>query len=253
MHFICSLLLSSSLHIGSIIKTTSFSSRFSLETSSTKPQLLPSSIRLSKNNNENDSIEKYDEVRRRFAGADDLEIEESTLYHGVADREEHVRLLDQSLQRLTGRGIRDRISNDNSDNDYDTILTNSRYALYSHGVLQSDMIDGAVHNYANFGALASFGVTYKQFLQIPCTRIAPPGFQQGQLDRTLQQLLSAIEAEEGEMEVIEGYSGLRVRFDAQKTIFQIKDVVIWNCYSEKGKYYGQATLFDREKIDYAKA
>lgn len=194
------------------------------------------------------------DIRTQFAGADDPETEEASLYQGVVDREAHVQLLDQSLRRWTGRGIMDRIPNSitSRDDDLDSILTSSRYALYSHGVLTPDMIDGAVINFGNFAALSTFGLTWKQFVQIPCCRMAPPGFHQNNLGQTLEQLELAAQTqpEEKSHQVIERYSGLRSALgEEQQTTFRVRDAVIWNVIDNEGKYYGQATFFDREAIE----
>lgn len=194
------------------------------------------------------------DIRTQFAGADDPETEEASLYQGVLDREAHVQLLDQSLRRWTGRGIMDRIPNSitSGDDDLDSILTSSRYALYSHGVLTPDMIDGAVTNFGNFAALSAFGLTWKQFVQIPCCRMAPPGFHQNNLGQTLEQLELAAQTqpEEKNQQVIERYSGLRSALgEEQQTTFRIRNAAIWNVVDNEGKYYGQATFFDREAIE----
>lgn len=217
------------------------------------------------NTNENSSRSKtrdsgtnLEDLRTRFAGADDPETEEATLYQGVQDRESHILLLDRSLRNLTGRGITDRVGSSNDDDDICALLTSSRYALYSHGVLKPEMIDGPVNNFANFGALATFGVTYKQFVQIPSSRIAPPGFHQIQLCQTLEALelgTSRIAAEgtqqRGVGGFIEGYCGMRNRLDLQHQgfTFRINDAVLWNIFDDEGKYCGQATFFDREAIE----
>lgn len=202
-------------------------------------------------------LEEDDDLRARFAGADDPEIEEATLYQGIQDREGHVALLDRSLRQLTGCGILERVGWSN-DSDTSALLTNSRYALYSHGIVKPDMIDGAINNYANFGALAFFGVTYKQFVQLPCSRIAPPGFHQKRLGEIMEELeLQAEMAEAGSTQgegcrgSLENYSGMRCRLDLtnQGLTFLIKNAVIWNIVDDEGKYYGQATLFDRESIE----
>jgi len=208
-------------------------------------------------------LEEDDDLRARFAGADDPEVEEATLYRGVQDREGHVALLDRSLRQLTGCGILERVGLSN-DSDISALLTNSRYALYSHGILKPDMIDGAIHNYANFGALAFFGVTYKQFVQLPCSRIAPPGFHQKRLGEIMEEL-ELLVAETSGLDMakagftqgkacggfIENYSGLRCRLDLtnQGLTFHIKNAVIWNIVDDEGRYYGQATLFDREAVE----
>lgn len=226
----------------------------------------PTVTKISKNGIDSGTAKLDDaaDLRARFAGADDPEVEEATLYQGVQNREKHVTLLDQSLRELTGRGIVERVGLSNENDSISALLTNSRYALYSHGILKPDMIDGAIHNYANFAALAFFGVTYKQFVQIPCSRIAPPGFHQTRLNEIMEELEQQVETSEMEIAkvgsstqgvgcggFIENYCGLRCRLDLrhQGLTFKIKNAVIWNIFDDEGKYYGQATLFDRESTE----
>jgi hypothetical protein len=118
----------------------------------------------------------------------------------------------------------------------------TRFALLSHG--HENGLDGPIHNYANFGACGAFQLPREALLQVPAARVASPGVDQQTWSIILQRLRTDPD------NVLEDYQGYRSTLrDGRR--FYIRDAVVWNCYTDTGEYYGQALLFDRQKVSFA--
>ena len=121
----------------------------------------------------------------------------------------------------------------------------SRFCLLSHGPVNG--LDGPVHNYANFGACGAFQLSRGDLLYMPAARMAEPGMDQQQWSLILERLRD--EPKEGGRGCISKYSGWRCTMPDRRR-FYIRDGVVWNCYDDDGSYYGQALMFDREKVTF---
>lgn len=129
------------------------------------------------------------------------------------------------------------------------IQSSMRFALISHGA--EETVDGALHNYGNFGALAAYQVNRTIFMEIPARKMANVGLHQQQLENLLDIMKeSGSDSIFGNNNalVMEPYNGFRCTTNLET--FYIKEGVIWNCYDESDQYYGQALLFDRELVDF---
>lgn len=154
-----------------------------------------------------------------------------------------------------------------------------RYALISHGT-------DRINNYANFGALAAFSYPRTQILRIPADALARRGSDQQAMLRTYhdirtkQQTKSSGSSSSTSIQ-IHPYAGFRCTQDERQ--FYIRDAIvhllyiclgadsslhitqstkkfkiwfervaiqIWNCYDKNKRYIGQATLFDRQKVEF---
>ena len=149
------------------------------------------------------------------------------------NRDEILEVLDKSLRQHTSLGILEQIQimynddddDDDDDNDLsdsdtgnesqtliipslDMIHTTMRFALVSHGK-DEGTIDGALHNYANFGALSTFETRYDILLRIPARKLAPVGNHQYELEDKLQLLRNRI----GGRDVVDDYNGFRCTKD----------------------------------------
>lgn len=175
------------------------------------------------------------------------------------DRGDLVEILDRSLRQHTSLGILEQIQimygkdNDIDDSEeansspiissLDEIHTTMRFSLLSHG-RDEGTIDGALHNYANFGALTTFQTKKDVLLEIPARKLARVGAHQYELEDKLHFLKSRI----GGRDVIENYNGFRCTKNQE--VFYIRQGLMWNCYDDDGEFFGQALLFDRDKIEF---
>eukprot|EP00559_Dactyliosolen_fragilissimus_P003501 CAMPEP_0184860792 /NCGR_PEP_ID=MMETSP0580-20130426/5603_1 /TAXON_ID=1118495 /ORGANISM="Dactyliosolen fragilissimus" /LENGTH=293 /DNA_ID=CAMNT_0027358017 /DNA_START=38 /DNA_END=919 /DNA_ORIENTATION=- len=170
-------------------------------------------------------------------------------------KKRHIRILNDSLQRLTGKGLSERmndirnnavVQNDNhNDNDqhqldhHEDIHTivdkNKRYVVISH-TTSSDPI----FNYGNDACLEAFALTREIMYEMPSGRSVVHRSK----DESLRNQLMKSVTEKGFME---GATGIRIRGDG--TFFKFINGVVWNLYDEEGDYYGQAALFDRDLFE----
>lgn len=158
------------------------------------------------------------------------------------DLAEHIAILDDNLKRHSKRGLLDRMELEEEDDWEDTVHMSTRYALLSHG--GKNGMDGPIHNYVNFGGCSAFQIGRADFLRVPAARVADPGMDQETWSMILQRLKSDPE------NVVENYQGYRSTLTDRRR-FYIQDAVVWNCFDADGEYYGQAMLFDRQKVAYS--
>lgn len=136
----------------------------------------------------------------------------------IVDRDVHVRVLNDSLERHIGKGIRDFTGTSCEEADcWDDIHTSTRYALHSNGATND--LDGPVNNYGNFGALGAFEMTYPQFTRMPASRMANPGLDQEEWSQVLQRVQSM-----GKEGFLQNYQGFRCTVN--QTPFFIRDALV---------------------------
>ena len=147
----------------------------------------------------------------------------------IVDRDEHVRILNDSLERHIGKGLRGFTDTSCDEPDcWDDIHTSTRYALHSHGAKND--LDGPVNNYGNFGALGAFEMTFSQFTRIPAGRVANPGLDQEEWSQVLQRVQSM--KKEG---FLQSYKGFRCTVN--QISFFIRDAMVRFLVSMHGCQY----------------
>lgn len=156
--------------------------------------------------------------RRLLASDDSISSSSKDSDGPIVDRDEHVRILNDSLERHIGKGLRCFTDTSCDEPDcWDDIHTSTRYALHSHGAKND--VDGPVNNYGNFGALGAFEMTYSQFTRIPAGRVANPGLDQEEWSQVLQRVRSM--KKEG---FLQSYKGFRCTI--KQISFFIRDAMV---------------------------
>jgi len=167
---------------------------------------------------------------------------------GGRDIVTHVKYVDASLRKLTGRGVCERMNIDldpttkeassdvstcsSSDDVYRAICKNDQYVLITHGT-QADPI----YNFGNVACLTAFHRAYDDLITMP-SRLCVVHKSQ---DEVLRNELMTKVTNDG---FVEGaYRGYRIRGDGK--FIKLTNAVVWNCYGDDGVYIGQAALFDR--------
>ncbi len=180
----------------------------------------------------------------------------------VRDKDEHVRLMDRNLERCSGKGIYHRMYGDISKKEgwEEDIHKNSRWVLISHNNLSDP-----IFTYGNEAGLQQFEMEWDDFTSIPSRFSAEP------MEREERDALLESVRNHGFSE-----SPNNIRVTKNKQRFQIKSLIckysynrsllflihnlyfssneltfpvpilVWNLYDDKGDYYGQACIFDRE-------
>lgn len=141
----------------------------------------------------------------------------------VKDRTRHVRILQASYARWTGKSL---LPDDLPIDQAAAWLDDAPYGLVSHGA-ESDPI----FNYANRCALQLFGMSWEAFTQLPSRLSAGP------VDREERARLLERVTRDG---YIDDYTGIRVAADGRQ--FLIRNATVWNLLDEAGQYYGQAAM-----------
>ncbi len=136
-----------------------------------------------------------------------------------------VALLNNSYRRLLGVDLM-------LENKLHETLAKSLFYAPFVVVSHNTNID-PVFNYANLKALALFGFSWEEFIQLPSRLSAEPIHQ---LER--EKLL----AEVSRHGYIDDYQGIRLTKTGQR--FLIKNAVVWNLTDEEGCYAGQAARFE---------
>lgn len=137
----------------------------------------------------------------------------------------HADLLCRSYERLTGRSLLALAAADAPAR----ALFQASFALLSHGV-EAD----PVFNYANQTALDLFEMSWAQFTALPSRHSAEPA------NREERARLLARVSRHG---YIDDYAGVRISSSGKR--FLIEDAVVWNLIDDRGRYHGQAAVFDK--------
>ena len=142
-----------------------------------------------------------------------------------APASERVRLMRDSLLRLTGRDLFDGLA---IGDDITQAVFDAPYALVSH-----DTSDDPIFVYGNAMALQLFELSWDDFTALPSRRSAEP------MERSEREQLLARVTADG---YIDDYTGVRISSTGRR--FLINDAVVWNLVDDNGTYQGQAALFD---------
>ncbi len=138
----------------------------------------------------------------------------------------HITVLCESFQRVTGKRL---ITCDRHDAiDMAKALFDAPYAVVSH-----DTSPDPVFNYANQTALDCFGMAWEDLIGLPSRYSAEP------INREERALLLEEVTKKG---FIDNYSGVRISKQGRR--FLIKQATVWNVMDSKGRYQGQAAMFD---------
>lgn len=141
------------------------------------------------------------------------------------DRADQVRLMRESLLRLTGRDLAEGL-----DLSYglDAAVASAPYALVAH-----DTADDPVFVYGNSTALALFELPWDDFTRLP-SRLSAEPVEQGEREELLRRV--------GERGYIDDYQGIRISSTGRR--FIIQGATVWDLHDEQGVRRGQAALFE---------
>lgn len=161
----------------------------------------------------------------------------------VEDRDDHLRIIDNSLRKHSGQGIYERMFGEDAERVPRDVHTNTRWVVVSHdkgdttpaSVLGNE---GPIFNYGNFATLAQFRMKWDEFTCLPSKYAAEMGSDREARVKLLQQVTDDGYADET--------SGI-VRVAGDGTRFFVPRFAVWNTYDDDGNYYGQACLFDRDE------
>lgn len=137
---------------------------------------------------------------------------------------EHVLLLRQSYQRLTGKSFG---PSHLDGGPLAEAIYHAPYVVVSHGTEEDP-----IFNYANLTAQKLFALSWQEFCQLPSRLSAEPP-NQGER----QNLLDAV-SQRGFME---NYQGIRIAKGGRR--FWIKNVTVWNLHDHQGNYQGQGAIY----------
>jgi hypothetical protein len=139
---------------------------------------------------------------------------------------DHVRMVLDSLERLTGRRPTDPADPPEAQAQ---AVFHAPYVLVSHGAEADPRL-----NYGNLAALALWEADWETFTAVP-SRLTADSQTQAERTHLLHQAR--------ERGVIDNYSGVRVAFSGRQ--FMIENATLWTVSDADGTYRGQAALFDR--------
>ncbi len=135
-----------------------------------------------------------------------------------------IRLLDESLHRLSGRHLP---GVELDDTGFARRLYHAPFALLSH-----DAADDPRFNYANLTAQLLWELGWEEIIGMPSRLSAEPG-EQEQRARLLERV--------GRRGWIDDYRGVRISRSGRR--FEIRDVLVWNLADKAGRPCGQAAMF----------
>ena len=144
---------------------------------------------------------------------------EITMNFLVPTDAKHVKLMEDSFQRLLGYAIAQTVENED--------LYHAPFALLSHNA-EADPI----FNYANAQALALFELNWDELIHLP-SRLSAEPVNQEERARLLAQV-----TKHG---FIDSYEGVRISKTGKR--FKISNAIVWNLVDDNGIYQGQAACF----------
>ena len=113
------------------------------------------------------------------------------------------------------------------------VHSHKRYAVLSHGVQ-----DDPIFCYSNTAARDAFQYTENELYQLPSRYSAPGGG-----DRQSRQKIME-DANNANFWIIP--HGIRQRKDG--SLFEFRDVILWNVYNPQGVRVGQSAVYDQDKV-----
>jgi hypothetical protein len=109
------------------------------------------------------------------------------------------------------------------------VHTHKRYAVLSHGIQEDP-----VFCYSNVAAREAFQYTEDELYQLPSRYSAPGGGERKNRQSVSNNNIWFIP------------SGIRQRKD--KSLFEFRDVILWNVYNDRGIRLGQTAVYDQAKV-----
>ncbi len=137
---------------------------------------------------------------------------------------EHVTLMEESLQRLTGKQFTDFGLNRNN-------LAESVYHV-PFVIVSHNTDPDPIFNYANLTAQKLFEMNWAEFTLLPSRLSAEVPNQEERA-----KLLKVVTTQG----FIDNYAGIRISKNQRR--FQIQDVLVWNLFNAENQYCGQAAFW----------
>jgi hypothetical protein len=147
----------------------------------------------------------------------------------VSDMDEWIRWSNDSLQKLTGKSLLDRMDGVTSIQE---VHSCSRYAVLSHGTQQDP-----IFKYFNDAAFLVFQFSEDEVYKLP-SRYSAPGEVRDQRASLVKKVVSE-QVKTIPEAIRQMKSGRKIR---------LKDVLLWNVFDSGGTRVGQTAMFDRESI-----
>ncbi|MGB5684407.1 MAG: MEKHLA domain-containing protein [Candidatus Electrothrix sp.] len=144
---------------------------------------------------------------------------EENIYHA-----DHIHLLRNSLQALTGRNL---LENDCSPEEAARHIFHAPFALLSHNTAADPVL-----TYGNRTVLDLFELTWEELVVTPSRYTAEAPNREERA-----RLLARVEANG----FIDDYSGIRISKNGRR--FRIKQALVWNLIDKEGSFCGQAAMF----------
>jgi hypothetical protein len=148
----------------------------------------------------------------------------------VEDIDQWIQWCSDSLKKARGVSLLDYIHVDCIAD----VHSHERYAVVSHGTQ-----DDPIFCYANAATLATFQYSEEEFYQLPSRKSAPTV---GGERNNRQKIMKDVDNNQ----VWDIPSGIRQRKDG--SLFEFRDVILWNVYTDKGQRVGQCAVYDRALI-----
>lgn len=159
----------------------------------------------------------------------------------IRNLENHIRLLNQSLQDSSGQSLfgwiqmQQYIDGENQliEESAPALHNNTRFGVLSHGT-QPD----PVYNYGNYASLMLFEQTIEKLCQTPSHFSTIPELMEDRSD-----LIQVIEKD--------GHGTIHnaIRISAEGHPFQIPQIKVWTVFDDDGKRVGLAAIYDLTKAD----
>jgi hypothetical protein len=115
----------------------------------------------------------------------------------------------------------------------DQVHSNERFAVLSHGTQ-----DDPIFCYFNKAAFLTFLFTEEEAYSTPSRQSAPDGaarqVRQNDIDSSVTENVRHIP--------------VAIRQNKAGDVFEIRDILLWNVYDERGERVGQTAIYDRSKI-----
>ena len=174
------------------------------------------------------SIQRSDFRIRRFVCSMTADGSSEVVPGKIPDVATWLRWTSESLKNAHGISLLEALQVEN----WQEIDDHERYAVLSHGV-QEDPI----FCYSNVAARNTFGYSEVELYALPSRYSAP------EQERNRRQVVMD-QKNEDRFWIIA--SGIRQRKD--QSLFEFRDVWLWNVYDDDGTRVGQSAVYDRNKI-----
>jgi hypothetical protein len=155
----------------------------------------------------------------------------------IQNLENHIRLLDQSLEKSRGNGMFQWIQTkllpeDEPVTTIQQLNANARFGVLSHGT-QPDPI----FNYGNMASLELFEQNIEDLCQTPSRYSTVPELMDDRSD-----LIQDIE--------IKGYGCIKnaIRVSAKGNLFLISQILVWTVFDDDDNRIGLAAIYDRNGV-----